>query len=150
MQTSKRYFIATALLVFTFGFNSFGQVERTATLICDTNKLINMQPKNAHKVCYFEGQEAGSDPRQYVINGNLGDTIIWKGKPASGSDELNITKIKYEKGTKIFEKDSIEGSKTVRAVAKFRTKDKPDYTYLIYFKVNGRKQYFIDPKVKIN
>ena len=59
-------------------------------------------------------------------------------------------KSNMKKEHKIFDDDSIEGTKTVKATAKFNTKDKDPYTYKISFKINGTgKTYHIDPKVKI-
>ncbi len=137
------------LLICAFSIKSYSQqVEHPITLICDTDKLKNMKPKNAYKACYFQGQTE-SDSRKFTVTGNLNDTFVWNGKASSGTDELNITKIKYEKGTKIFKNDSIEGTNTVRAVAKKSTKNKDPYTYIIYFKVNNKKKYHIDPKVRI-
>jgi hypothetical protein len=150
MKSLQQRFLIMTILIYAFSFSSYGQqVERTITLVCNTAKLKDMKPKNAHRVCYFNGYP-GSDPRQFTVNAVVEDTLIWNGKPLSGSDELNITKIKYEKGTKIFDKDSIEGTKTVKAVAKYSTKGKKPYTYKIYFKINNtKKQYFIDPKVSV-
>ncbi len=148
MKTTKQFFILVTIALLSFSNTSFGQaLEHTVTLKCHIDSL--KQKKDPYKVCKFEGQTE-TDTRQFTVTGKVGDSFIWKGEAYSGSDELNITKIKYEKGTRIFANDSIEGTKTVKAVAKFNTKGKAPYTYKISFKINGRgKTYHIDPKVKI-
>jgi len=149
MKTTQQRFIIMILLIYAFSFSSYGQqVERTITLICDTDQLKNAKPKDAYKFCHFQGQTE-SDSRDYTASGDIEDTFIWEGKASSGSGKLKITKIKYERGTKVFSKDSIQGTQTVRAVAKHSTKGKDPYKYIIYFKLNKKKKYFIDPKLKI-
>lgn len=148
MKTTKQFFILVTLALLSFSNTSFGQaLERTVTLKCYIDSL--KQQKDPYKVCKFEGQTE-TDTRQFTVTGNVGDSFIWKGEAYSGSDKINITKIKYEKGTKIFDNDSIEGTKTVKAVAKYNTNGKAPYTYKISFKINGKgKTYHIDPKVRI-
>ena len=148
MKTKRIHLTVIAFLLCLFSFDSYSQeVERTITLKCHINRL--KENKDPYTVCKFEGQTE-PDTREFTVTGNVGDSFIWKGEPYSGSDELDITKIKYEKGTQIFDNESIEGTKTVKAVAKFNTKEKDPYTYKISFKINGTgKTYHIDPKVKI-
>jgi len=148
MKSIKQLFILVTIALLSFSNATFAQgQEHTITLKCHINRL--QENNDPYKVCKFEGQTE-TDTRQFTVTGNVGDTFIWKGEAYAGSDELNITKIKYEKGTEIFDKESHEGTKTVKAVAKFKTKNKDPYTYKISFKINGKgKTYHIDPKVKI-
>ena len=148
MKATKPLYILVTIALLTFNNKTFGQAqEHIVTLKCHVNRL--QENKDPYTVCKFEGQTE-TDTRQFTVTGNVGDSFIWKGEAYSGSDELNITKIKYEKGTKIFDKESIEGTKKVKAVAKFNTKGKDPYTYKISFKINGKgRTYHIDPKVKI-
>ena len=148
MKTTKQLFMLVTIALLSFSNTSFGQAqERTITLKCHINRL--QENKDPYKVCIFQGQTE-TDTRQFTVTGNVGDSFIWKGEAYSGSDELDITKIKYEKGTKIFDEESIDGTKTVKAVAKFNTTGKEPYTYRISFKINGKgRTYHIDPKVKI-
>jgi len=148
MKTTKQLFTLVTIALLSFSNNSFGQAqEHTIILKCHINRLL--ENKDPYRVCKFEGQTE-TDTREFTVTGNVGDTFVWKGEAYSGSDELDITKIKYEKGTKIFDEESIDGTKTVKAVAKFNTKGKDPYTYKISFKINGKgKTYHIDPKVKI-
>ena len=148
MKTAKQLLVPFTIALLSLSNTTFGQAkEHTITLKCHINRL--QENKDPYKVCKFNGQTE-SDTRQFTVTGNVGDTFIWKGEAYSGSDELNITKIKYEKGTKIFDKDLNEGTKTVKAVAKFNTKGKDPFTYKISFRINGKgRTYHIDPKVKI-
>jgi len=148
MKSPYRHFTLITLLLCVYSFNTYGQqTEHTITLKCHIDHL--KEGKDPYKFCKFEGQTE-TDTREFTVTGKVGDTFIWTGQAHSGSDELNITKIKYEKGTKIFDQDLIEGTKTVKAVAKFNTKGKDPYTYKISFKINDSgKTYHIDPKVKI-
>ena len=148
MKTTNQLFMLVTIALLSFSNTSFGQAqERIITLKCHINRL--QENKDPYKVCKFEGQTE-TDTRQFTVTGNVGDSFVWKGEAYSGSDELDITKIKYEKGTKIFDEESIDGTKTVKAVAKFNTNGKDPYTYKISFKINGKgRTYHIDPKVKI-
>ena len=148
MKTIKQLFILVTIALLSFSNTVFAQAqEHTVILKCHINRL--QENKDPYTVCKFEGQTE-TDSRQFTVTGKVGDSFVWKGEAYSGSDELNITKIKYEKGTKIFDEESIEGTKTVKAVAKFNTKDKDPYTYKISFKINGNgRTYHIDPKVRI-
>ena len=81
----------------------------------------------------------------------MGDIIKWDGKAQSGNDTIDIKKIKWDKGTNIFDKDSIGGIETVKGTVKHDTKDKKDFKYTIQFKINDSgRMYKIDPKVKVN
>ena len=148
MKTIKQLFILVTIALLSFSNTVFAQAqEHTVILKCHINRL--QENKDPYTVCKFEGQTE-TDSRQFTVTGKVGDSFVWKGEAYSGSDELNITKIKYEKGTKIFDEESIEGTKTVKAVAKFNTKDKDPYTYKISFKINDNgRTYHIDPKVRI-
>lgn len=148
MKTTKQIFILVTIGLLAFSNTTFGQTqEHIITLKCHINRL--QENKDPYTVCKFEGQTE-TDTREFTVTGKVGDSFVWKGEAYSGSDELNITKIKYERGTKIFDKEPNEGTKTVKAIAKFNTKGKDPYTYKISFKINGkRRTYHIDPKVKI-
>ena len=148
MKTTKQLFILVTIALLVFSNTTFGQAqELTITLKCHINRL--QENKDPYKVCKFEGQTE-TDTREFTVTGKVGDSLVWKGEAYSGSDEINITRIKYEKGTKIFDEEPIVKAKTIKAVAKFKTKENDPYTYKISFKINGRgKTYHIDPKVRI-
>ena len=136
------------IALFAFNNSSFAQVqEHLVTLVCDTDQLKTEKPFEA---CYF-AQNPEVDPRDYEITVNVGDVIIWEGQAASGEDKIDIKKIKWDHGTKIFAKDFIDGIETVTGTVKHDTENKEDFKYTIQFRVNdSRKMYKIDPKVKVN
>ncbi len=138
--------ILCLLTVFFFSIISFAQTTHTVTLVCDSESIKHADP---YTVCYFVNQGEGTDTREFTIEANVGDTIVWQGFTLS-DDTLEIRKIKYEKGTNVFDKDEIDGNTTVIAAIKESTKDKPNYTYKISFKVNGKgKMYSIDPLISV-
>lgn len=146
MKTLCYPLILCALTLLLFSTNSFSQTERTVTLVCNTDNINRVEP---HTVCYFVGQAEGTDSRNYTIEAEVGDTILWKGLTLS-DDSLYIKKIKYEKGTNVFDKDSLVGASNVIGIIKYNTKDKPDYKYKISFKVNDKgKMLSIDPLIKV-
>jgi len=147
MKTKHYPRILCLLTLILFSTISFAQTTHTVTLVCDTDNIKHEDP---YKVCYFVNQGEGTDTREFTIVANVGDTIKWQGITLS-DDNLEIRKIKYEKGTNVFDKDEIGGSTTVVAAIKKSTMDKPDYTYKISFKVNGRgTMYSIDPVIRVN
>jgi len=115
------------------------------TLYVNTAEINN---QNISATCNF-GQETGIKNEDYTIVVNVGDTIIWEGVSSSSENDIvGITKIKFEEGTKIFDKDVLEGTSTVVGTT-IGTTDK-DEKYKISFKVNGSSTYSIDPKIQIN
>lgn len=148
MKTSKKYFILLAIALFSFSHTSFSQVEEhTVTLVCKTDQLKTKKP---YEACYF-AQAPNVDPREFLITVNVRDIIIWEGQSESGEDKIDIKKIKWDHGTKIFDKDFTDGIETVTDTVKHDTRNKEDFKYTIQFKVNdSRKMYKIDPKVKVN
>ena len=118
MKTTKQLFILVTIALLVFSNTTFGQAqELTITLKCHINRL--QENKDPYKVCKFEGQTE-TDTREFTVTGKVGDSLVWKGEAYSGSDEINITRIKYEKGTKIFDEEPIVKAKTVKAVAKIQ------------------------------
>jgi len=148
MKTSKQLVILLVITLFSFNNSAFAQAqEHQLTLVCNTDEL---KTKKTHEACYF-AQEPDVDPRKFLITVKVGDIINWDGKAKSGDDTIEIKKIKWDKGTNIFDKDSIDGVETVTGIVKHDTKGKKDFKYTIQFKVNGSgKMYKIDPKVKVN
>jgi hypothetical protein len=148
MKTSKQLLILFAIALFSFSYTSFSQaVEHTVTLVCNTEELKTKQP---YEACYF-AEDPDVDPREFLITVNVGDIITWEGQSESGEDSIDIKKIKWDHGTKIFDKDFIDGIETVTGTVKHDTKNKKDFKYTIQFKVNDSgKKHKIDPKVKVN
>ena len=144
MKTLKPLFYGLLIVLMCCNY-SYGQDQIKATLKCNVTALKAGNP--AYQVCQFEGQERGTDTRNYTINAEVDDTITWNGESSDGSSAINIKKIKYNKGTNVFSKKELEGETTVVGQIKEKTNGKP-YKYKISFKIdNTRKKYTIDPKI---
>ena len=88
-----------------------------------------------------------TDTREYTIYDEVGDTIIWDGESSDGMAAIDIRKIKYGKGTNVFNDRELDGETTVEGTLERNTNDKP-YKYKISFKINNTgKTYTIDPKI---
>jgi len=148
MKTATRLIALTIITLFSISNTSIAQAqEHTVTLVCNSDEL---RTKKTHEACYF-AQDPDVDPREFLITVDVGDVILWDGQSVSGEDRIDIKKIKWDKGTKIFDEDFIDGIETVVGTVKYDTKDKKDFKYTIQFKVNdSEKMYKIDPKVRVN
>lgn len=148
MKIATRLIALIIITLFSISNTAIAQAqEHTVTLVCNSDEL---KTKKTHEACYF-AQDPDVDPREFLITVNVGDVILWEGQSVSGEDRIDIKKIKWDKGTKIFDKDFIDGIETVTGTVKYDTKDKKDFKYTIQFKVNdSEKMYKIDPKVRVN
>jgi len=134
-------------LIFIFAFcnSSYGQNQFELTLKCNVAALE--AGNQAYEVCQFVDQEPGTDTRDYTIYAEVGDTIIWDGESSDGNAAIDITKIKYGKGTNVFNDKELDGETTVVGIIQRNTDGKP-YKYKISFKINNTgKTYSIDPKI---
>ena len=133
------------IFIFVCYNTSYGQDQISATLKCNVAALEAGNP--AYQVCQFTDQEPGTDTRDYTIYAEEGDTIIWDGESSDGSAAIDIRKIKYHKGTNVFNNREIDGETTVVGIVENKTNGKP-YKYKISFKINNTgKTYTIDPKI---
>ena len=147
MNTKRLFLSFLSISLFLLCNQAFGQ-DYTVTLVCDTAELLDGMEE--HKACYI-AESPDTDPRDFTITVNVGDTILWNGEGASDGQTLLIKHIKFEKGTNIFNKRELDGETTVEGKVKHNTKDKPDYKYKIKFKITeSGKMYKIDPKVRVN
>lgn len=146
MKSLRQMYLIIFIALVSINF-SFGQ-DLNPILKCNIAELKDkVEPFLA---CHFEGQDEDTDTRDYTIEAEVGNTIIWQGESESGNDSIFIRKIKLAQGTNIFDRDFINGVETVTGVVKHNTKNKPDYKYTIHFKINNSgKMYKIDPKVKV-
>ncbi len=146
MKTFKSLFLSLVFVVFFTGL-SYAQNQIDATLSCDVAALEASTP--AYQACSFVDQQPGTDTREYTIYAEIGDAIIWSGESTDGSAAIDIRKIKYDKGTNVFNKTDLDGETTVVGEVKKNTNGKP-YKYTISFKVNNKgRMYRIDPKVSV-
>ena len=145
MKNSKQLFKLFAILLLSFSINSYGQAQtHTVILHVNTAEITN---QNISTTCNF-GQEEGISNEEFTIEVNVGDIIIWQGvSSTSDTDVVDITKIKYERGTNVFNIDEIDGISTVVGTV-LRPTGNQDNKYKISFKINGTgATYAIDPKV---
>jgi len=144
MKTKLIYSFLTFTLFLMIN-SAFGQ-EHTATLVCDVEALKNNTP--ADEACYFAEEDV--NPVDFTIVANIGDEILWSGDTDANDNTIQIRKIKFEKGTEVFNSSEKEGTSTIVRTVKYSTKNKPDYKYTISFKINNTgKMYKIDPKVRV-
>lgn len=133
-------------LIFIFAFTTlYSQDEHRVTLKCNVAALEADNPP--YQVCQFVNQERGTDTRDYTIYAEVGDTIIWNGESSDGSAAIDIRKIKYDRGTNVFNNKELDGETTVVGTVQHNTEGNP-YKYKISFKINNTgKTYSIDPKI---
>jgi len=144
MKTLKSTFFSL-IFIFVCYNTSYGQDQISATLKCNVAALQAGNP--AYQVCQFTDQEPGTDTREYTIYAEVGDTIIWDGESSDGSAAIDIRKIKYHRGTNVFNKRDLDGETTVVGEVQEKTNGQP-YKYKISFKINNTgSTYTIDPKI---
>ncbi len=145
MKTFKPLSLSLVFAVLFTGL-SYAQNQIDAILSCDVAALEAGTP--AYEACSFVDQEPGTDTREYTTYAEIGDTIIWRGESTDGSAAVDIRKIKYHKGTNVFNKTDLDGETTVVGTIKKNTNGKP-YKYKISFKIDNKgKMHSIDPKIK--
>ena len=144
MKTFKS-FLLNLIFILVFNTVSYSQDIYEVTLKCNVAALQADNPP--YQVCQFTDQEPGTDTREYTIYAEVGDTIIWDGESSDGMAAIDIRKIKYGKGTNVFNDRELDGETTVTGTIEHNTNDKP-YKYKISFKINNTgKTYTIDPKI---
>ena len=144
MKTLKSISLSL-IFIFSFYTSSYAQDEIRITLKCNVAALQADNPP--YQVCQFVNQEPGTDTRDYTIYAEVGDTIIWNGESSDGAAAIDIRKIKYDRGTNVFNDRELDGETTVVGTVQRNTEGNP-YKYKISFKINNTgKTYSIDPKI---
>lgn len=152
MKTTNQLLIAIAMLLFCS--NVYSQSTIYVTLNVDTARIDH---QDSYQYCYFDGQAEGSDTREFTINANIGDIIIWQGVSSSSpnTDVVTITSINYQGGTNVFGQNVLQGDEgTVTGTIQYDTTGREDYKYVISFKVTNNANprpgtYNVDPKIKV-
>ena len=154
---------STIFLIFLFSTFGFSQAFITITLIVDTDKVNS---GNLQETCHFEARWSDSnivmkstpgDLEGFLVDAFVGDNIIWEGKSSSSESVIvDIKKIKYKKGSRIFNNGSHTGAKPrgskkekVKAKVAFSTEGEADYKYDLDFKIKHVGKFTIDPKLRI-
>lgn len=155
MKSTKKALILIALISLLLSNISFAQEEHVITLYVNTAEITN---QNEYQVSYFDGQEEGTDTRNYTIYVSPGDRIIWQGVSlnAPETDVVNIKSINYEGGKNVFDRNVLNGDGEpgqVIGVVQGGTEGFEE-KYKIAFTVynNGVKRqgtFLIDPKIKV-
>lgn len=143
---------------------TYGQQTHVITLSVDTNEIND---ENVLEVCSLQASEnttveADDDLESFTVIVNEGDDIIWEGVSDFSEDHIvEITKVKYDSGTEVFndfKTKDLEGKKDgkkkkVKAKVKNNTKNKEPTKYILKFTVivNGveSEEYSIDPVIKV-
>ena len=157
MKKITQFLLLSAIAILSFNTFSYGQVERVITLFVNTAEITN---QNEYLVSSFEGQQEGTDTREFTIYVNPGDRIVWRGVSSTSpdTDVVSIKSINYEGGKNVFDRNVLNGNgafpEVVIGTIKNGTKDFEE-KYKIAFTVfnNGVKRqgtFLIDPKIKVN
>ena len=161
MKSLVKTFLVTSLILLFSAFG-FSQTTITITLIVDTDTF---ERDDWRASCHFEAEWADTghvitnngDLEDFLVEAFVDDTIIWEGESSSSEHVIvDITKIKYKKGTRIFKNKTNDGKKPngskkekVKTKALYSTQDKPDYKYDLTFKIKHLGSFTIDPKMRI-
>ena len=153
MKKITQSLLLIAFILLSFSNTSFAQETIYVTLNVDTDEV---KTEGTHTYCSFEGQSKSMDTREYTVNANVGDVIVWNAVSSSSErDEVKITAINYEGGTKVFSSDRMSGQDgVVSGTINKSTAGKADYKYTVSFKImsNGNLRpgtFHIDPKIKV-
>lgn len=152
----KKITLAFSLLTFILLFfcnTSIAQETIYVTLNVDTAEV---KTQDTHSYCYFNGQSESMDTRDFTINANVGDIIVWNAvSTTSDKDQVKITAINYEGGTNVFTASQMKGQNgVVTGKINKDTAGKEAYKYTVSFKImsNGSLRpgtFQIDPKIKV-
>ena len=161
MKSLLKTFLVTSL-IFLFSVFGFSQTTITITLIVDTDTFERADWQSS---CSFEAEWADTgdvitsngDLEDFLVEASVDDTIIWEGVSSSSESVIvDITKIKYKRGARIFKNKTnygkkLNGSKKEKVKTKvlYSTNDKPDYKYDLSFKIKHLGSFKIDPKMRI-
>ena len=150
MKTTNRLFILMTFFILALSGNSYAQETHTITLYVNTSTVDR---HNTDETCNF-GQESGVSNKDFTIEVNVGDTIIWEGVSTSSDEVLvNINAINHEGGKNVFNKNKLRGDgqvpeKVMGTVIQGAPGDEDKYK--ISFKMSNRNGTFhIDPVIRI-
>ena len=167
MKTTNRFLIIVAIVSLSFiSFSCKNKIKPIGHVVNGNKHTITLNvntkivtKRNLCKTSSF-GQVDSISNEDYTVIVNPGDSITWKGFSTWSTDDIvNITKIKYKKGSHIFKKDDLTGNGRVKEKVKGKVldsvKEGSEYEYKIFFTVihNGKKRngtFSIDPKIQIN
>jgi hypothetical protein len=161
MQT--KYYCPILIFYTTLFFYgvSYSQETHTVTLIVNT---ANFDRNNIDASCSIKAESPSTgvlrsqgDLQNFTLVVNERDSIVWEGVSSSEpGNAIHIKRIKYEKGTKIFNKDRLDGKARagkgdiVRGKPIRTTINTEDFKYSLLFKIDSENGTFkIDPKIKV-
>jgi len=156
MKTANQLLVLVAIISLSISNSSYGQEDRVITLYVNTAEITN---QNEYQVSYFEGQEQGTDTRNFTIYVSPGDRIIWQGASStSETDRVIIKSINYEGGKNVFDQNVLKStneSPNIVIGTVINGSEGFEEKYKISFTVynNGTKRqgtFHIDPKIKVN
>jgi len=154
MKTKNPLLILCAILLLSFSGIAYGQAKViTITLYVNT---ASVDSGNTDQTCNF-GQAEGIINRNFTVEANLGDTIIWRGESTSSpSDIVNITAINHEGGKNVFDKNRLDGNGqspelVIGTVVTGAPGDEDKYkiSFKVYNNGNRRGTFHIDPIIKV-
>ena len=162
MKSHLHHFLAICS-IFLCSKVGFSQATITIKLIVST---ANFDPDDLSASCSFEATWSDSwkvvrsdgDLENFTIDAFVDDTILWEGQSSTSDIAIiDIKKIEGENNSNIFKdkknygtRDGDSRKETVKSKILYDTKDKPDYKYKIFFKINNRgRTHKIDPKLKV-
>ncbi|MCA6075624.1 inclusion body family protein [Fulvivirga sedimenti] len=149
---TRNYLLTALFMVLGLG-NLFGQVTHHINLYVNTAEITK---PDEYRFCTFENQPADVDVREFTVQVNVGDIVIWHGiSSSSPNDQVLISQINYQGGDNVFNSnvlnDTPENPGVVVGVVQPGT---VGFTmkYVVNFKVlnNGIQRngtYHLDPKI---
>ncbi len=150
-----RNYLLTTLFILIFIGNVVGQVTHHVNLYVNTAEIAK---PDEYRFCVFENQPANVDVRDFTIQVNAGDTVVWHGISSSTTnDRVLISQINYQGGDNVFNSnvlnDTPENPGVVVGVVQPGTSGF-SMKYVVNFKVlnNGTQRngmYHIDPKILV-
>lgn len=148
------HILKSIILIITIFFSAIVTAQTTHTIIltCDTTDITN---ENVNDVCSF-GQDSNIPNKDYTIDVNIGDVILWRGiaKNTELSSTIEIKEVNYVSGKNVFGENSLRsrGGLVTAEVIEGQPGDeeKYDLTFRVY--VDGRRlnaTFTIDPKIRV-
>ena len=159
MKSTSYLLLLCLIISVSFSCNPKDQKDQnihTIILNVDTGKIIK---PNIDPFCNF-GQPANIPNREYAINVDIGDIIIWEGVSSSSpsTDVVNITSINHEGGVNVFGRNVLIGNGDSPEIVIGKVlhgepgdEDKYVISFTVYNKGQKRNGAFrIDPKLIVN
>lgn len=152
MKLYERIILLIVLLLFS-GPGLFAQNTRTIDLYVDVAALNG---DDAYGQGRFNGQQV-ADSREFLVQVDPGDTIVWRGFPTSGESRILIRQIVHAGNDNVFERNVLRDTRNEPGVVRGVIQPGTEgflMKYKLMFQVEGdgrpgNRMYKIDPKLQV-